>query len=151
MALWERTMTLDINARAQPVSVLYKRTWEASLLAMSNRKHFAFSSVYIVYVSTVTLLPFVINYFNKKSFHHSLPFKTPASGHHAATLVSPRDIYLDRTVLWPLYWGGSDIGTLPPSPFYFSPVLHTDTSKHNTKEEGHQDPLGVAPVLYSKA
>jgi hypothetical protein len=33
----ERTMSLDINARAENVSVLYKRTWEASLLAMSNR------------------------------------------------------------------------------------------------------------------
>lgn len=109
MALWERTMTLDINARAQPVSVLYKRTWEASLLAMSNRKHFAFSSVYIVYVSTVTLLPFVINYFNKKPFHHSLPFKTPASGHHAATLVSPRDIYLDRDCPVASLLGGDQI------------------------------------------
>lgn len=72
---------------------------------MSNRKHFAFSSVYIVYVSTAMLLPFVINDFNTESFHHSLPFKTPASGQHAAVLVSPGDIYLDGECPLASLWG----------------------------------------------
>lgn len=100
-------MSLDINARAAPVNTLYKGTWEAPLLAMSNRKHFAFSSVYIVYVSTATLLPFVRNNFNRKSFHHSLPFETPASGQHAALLllISPEDICSDGECPLACLWG----------------------------------------------
>lgn len=125
-------MSLDINARTAPVSMLYKRTWEAPFLATNNRKHFAFSSAYIVYVSTVTLLPFVINYFNKKACHHSLPFGAPASGSYTAT----PDFSWEYTFGWRmtsgLSKGRSDVGTLPTLSLccFFSDLYSTDPSQH---------------------
>lgn len=138
-------MSLDINARTVTVSMLYKRTWEAPLLAMNNRKHFAFSSVYIVYVSTVTLLPFVINYFNKKACRHSLPFGTPASGQYIATPdFSWGDMFKWRMTSG-LCMGRSDVETLPTLSLlvFFSDLHSTDPSQHTL--------LGLAFFLHFKA
>lgn len=57
---------------------------------MSNRKHFAFTSVYVV--STVTLLPFVST--RSLSITPSL-LRHQLLGSMLPLLVSPEDIYLD--------------------------------------------------------